>query len=144
MSGSIPIIRNTTCPSLEELADKDKHWAIVYSIDGRGFVGRVGDDSDDDGIILLDPFDYFSKRALSGTEEAPRIAMQRQIFPVDHFYVEEILVKVARVLPLCKLTPRALAAFREDMISGWEGREFLKKNGGNLDVASASTVISAP
>ena len=141
MSAAIPIIRPTSCPSVAELGDKANAWAIVDAVNGRRFLARVVDDGDPDGVILRDPFDFFSKRELAGDPKAPRVGMARQIFPVEHTDADEILVRIAVVLPLCKLSPKSLESIRGDLISAWEGREHLRKHGGRLEIAGAETRI---
>jgi hypothetical protein len=91
-----------------------------------------------------DPFDYYSKRELAGDPKSPRLGMQRQIFPVEHFDIDEIVVQVAEILAFSRLSPRALESIRDALIPAWEGREHLRKHGGRLELVGASTKIEAP
>lgn len=135
----IPTIRPTTCPTSSELADKTKRWAIVYSVGGRGFLGRLID-AEEPGIVrVADVFDYASSRVLvKGERGEPRVKLVREIFPCEHADVDELLVTADVIIPLTKISARLLESLREDLISAWEGREHLRKIGGRVVIAESA------
>lgn len=132
---NVPTIKPTTCPSESELADPEKRWSIVFTHGGRGYLGRVSPVDNVGFVSVVDPFDYASARELTkGDRGEPRIGMQRQIFPAEHFDVDEILVHADVIIALSKLSPKAIEALRGFLIPAWEGRAFMREKGGRVQV----------
>lgn len=142
MTLHIPTITGTTCPTTDALRAPENRWAIVYSSGGRGYVGRLVDGDDSGSVKLADPFDYASARKLvRGDDGRARVAIERMLFPVEHFDVDEIIVVVDAIVPLSKVSPKQVDSLRADLIAAWEGREHLRKHGGRVDIAGANTRI---
>lgn len=139
---NIPTIQPTTCPSESELANPANRWAIVFSHGGRGFIGRLVDGEDSGVVRLADPFDYASARKVTrGENGEPRIGMDRQVLPAEHFDVDELLVHADVVIVFASLSPKALEMMRGFLVPAWEGRAYMRKMGGRIQIASS---IEAP
>lgn len=140
---AVPIIRPTSCPSAAELGDKSKRWSIVRCVDGRSYFGRLVGAHETGIVELADPFDYTSGRKVEAGEAGPIMRMVRQFFPCEHFDIDSILVNVASIIAVCKLSPKAVDSLREELAPAWDGRDHLRKVGGRLEIAGASTTIEA-
>ena len=149
MSG-VPIIRATSCPSTEALA---RDWSIVivqrFPAPHGGvtlaYLGRLTEDGPVAGLVKLeDPFEYESAVEISGTREEPRVGRSRRVWCVEGLDVDAIAIVPSTVIPMSKLSPKALDMIREHLIPAWEGREHLRKVGGRVAIASSSTRIEAP
>jgi len=148
---AVPIIRATSCPSTEALA---RDWSIVilqrYPAPHGGvtlaYLGRIANEEPGPtGLVKLeDPFEYESAVEISGTREEPRVGRNRRVWCVEGLDVDAIAVTPAIIIPLSKLSPKALDMIREHLIPAWEGREHLRKVGGRVAIASSSTRIEAP
>lgn len=137
----IPIVRDTTCPSVAELADKSKHWAIVEAPSGRRFLGRVDlENVAPTGHVRIDdPFEYGSERVHS----SGAIGMAYHVYPLENLDVDTTVVFLASAIALHRIGPTILAYLREKLVRAWDAREQIRMKSGRVELAGKDTTIES-
>lgn len=144
----VPIIRATSCPSIEAL-----HEAFSVFVTARfateagpatiGYIGRTYLAVSDlpAHFEIFDPFDYQCVPSIVRAGGAARMAHAYTIKPVDGTDIDRIYIAPIAILPLRCMGPRIIEEIRKDLINAWDGRDHLRKAGGRVAVADADTKI---
>lgn len=149
---TIPTIRGTTAPTESDLV---REWSIVIAhlhptAVGNaviGFIGRIVDDSEEDGrILLVDPFLYNDGAVVQrdGRSKEAQVTWVRSIAPVCGLTVPSMRVTPLAIVPLTDLPPGQVEAIRNKLVVAWDGREQLLRQSGRVQVASAGTSFEVP
>lgn len=152
---NVPIIRDTTCPSSDDLA-RDYSMVFLSSVPSAagvapkfgtpigatscGYIGRLV--SLADGVAtVLDPFVFQTEISARQDGNGMQVVPQIFFFMAPGCANRIDVLSVQGVMKLSDMPSIVCKSIRESLISSWEGRETIRRRDAGIETDKARLVI---